>query len=76
VVALDKIIHFLFYEMVFSSHDAKDHSYFEGLNIENLFLVTGAPDEFQIINHISKSIRLIVQLDNFLLYSWNFDNNM
>ena len=37
------------FDMVFSSHDAKDHSYFEGLSFEKLYLASGAKDEFKII---------------------------
>jgi L-ascorbate metabolism protein UlaG (beta-lactamase superfamily) len=45
------------FDMVFSSHDAKDHSYFEGLSIKKLFLASGALDEFKIIAKDKSSIQ-------------------
>lgn len=45
------------FDMVFSTHDAKDHSYFEGLNISKLYLANGAKDEFKIIAKDKSSIQ-------------------
>ncbi len=45
------------FDMVFSSHDAKDHSYFEELNIKKLYLASGATDEFEIIAKDKSSIQ-------------------
>ena len=45
------------FDMVFSSHDAKDHSYFEGLIIEKLLLASGAADEFKILEKDNSSIQ-------------------
>ena len=45
------------FDKVFSTHDAKDHSYFEGLNISKLYLASGATDEFKIITEDKSSIQ-------------------
>jgi len=35
--------------MGFSSHNAKDHSYFKGLDIKKNYLASGTTDEFKVI---------------------------
>jgi len=45
------------FDMVFSTHDAKDHASFEGLNIDKLFLASGAADEFKMISNGKLSIQ-------------------
>jgi L-ascorbate metabolism protein UlaG (beta-lactamase superfamily) len=45
------------FDMVFSSHDAKDHSYFEGFNMKKLHLASGATDEFKIIMNADSSVQ-------------------
>lgn len=45
------------FDIGFCSHDAKDHSYFEGINIDQIYYENGSTDEFIIkqgINNISK----------------------
>lgn len=45
------------FDMVFSTHDAKDHTYFEGLIIGKLFLASGAADEFRMMTKGNLSIQ-------------------
>jgi len=36
------------FNLGFSTHDAKDHSYFEGLNIDKIYFAKGETDEFRL----------------------------
>ena len=37
------------FDMGFSSHNAKDHSYFKGLDIKKIYLASGATNEFKVV---------------------------